>query len=57
MTQDAKYPQPAGTPPGGGRWTWDTRAGLWQPIFDATDAADTPEPTNTPAAPDAQRKE
>lgn len=23
------YPIPVGTPPGGGRWTWDVTAGKW----------------------------
>ena len=24
--------QPAGTPPGGGEWTWDAVAGAWVPV-------------------------
>lgn len=28
---DPPHPQPIGTPPGGGRWTWDPWQGRWQP--------------------------
>ena len=24
-----KHPDPIGTPPGGGEWTWDTQVGQW----------------------------
>lgn len=35
---------PVGTPPGGGRWTWDADAGAWRPVTD-------PPPDDQPAEP------
>lgn len=34
------HPEPVGTPPGGGRWSWDPWQGQWQPADDT--------PTETP---------
>lgn len=30
--------QPIGTPPGGGRWTWDAQAAAWVPLPDLNPA-------------------
>ena len=37
--------QPIGTPPAGGRWTWDIAAQAWAPLPDTPAPAAAPTPT------------
>lgn len=37
--------QPVGTPPAGGRWTWDIAAQAWAPLPDTPAPAAAPTPT------------